>query len=101
MGRDFSTQVRRLIVSLFLFLLQEYLDHLDSFDHHDGLKRLKYNLTVKLGKLRGQQRREQKEIEGEIGAAKLQDETSYCKKCKLAFRQTVGEHEDSELHKVS
>ncbi len=56
-------------------------------------------MQQELGKMRGKQRRLQKEIEAKLGPDKCQDETSYCKKCKLAFRQTVEEHEESKLHK--
>lgn len=62
------------------------------------MEKLLFNLKQKLRRLRTEQREEQRVIDARDDNF---NRTSYCKLCKLNYKQTRQEHMTSDFHVVS
>ncbi len=66
--------------------------------HKDAMEKLLYNMQQKLRRMRTEQREQQRIIDEENDNYAR---TSYCKLCKLNYKQTRQEHYTSDFHIVS
>jgi hypothetical protein len=75
-----------------------YLKHLQTYLHKKAMENLLFRLKQKLGKMRTEQRNQQRILDEQCEDFAR---TSYCKLCKLNYKQTRQEHYTSDFHIVS